>query len=247
MRKTFKLTVEYDGTGFYGWQRQADKLTVQGELERILGIILNRDIAIAGSGRTDAGVHAWGQVASFSVDTRLDPAGLKRGVNSLMKLPVVVREIETVAPDFHAQYSAVSKEYQYTILNRPDPCAVGRDYVWHIRDPLDPDAMNQCCALLLGTHDFKSFENTGSPRTSTVREVFRARVEAGADHHLIFNICASGFLKNMVRNIVGTLVDAGRSKISPYDFKAVLRAADRTRAGATAPARGLFLKQVNYS
>ena len=246
MKKNFKLVIEYDGTGFYGWQRQADKITIQGELERTLSIILNRDITIAGSGRTDAGVHARGQVASFSADTRLEPAALKKGANSLMKHPIVIRECSLVDADFHAQYSAVSKEYHYHILNREDPCAVGRDYVWHVRYPLDTGAMNQCCGQLAGVHDFKSFENTGSPRTSTVREIFRARVDREAGNHVVFKICASGFLKNMVRNLTGTLKDVGTGKMTAKAFGEILAARDRTLAGATAPARGLFLHQVNY-
>lgn len=246
MKKNFKLVIEYDGTGFYGWQRQADRITIQGELERTLSIILNQGITIAGSGRTDAGVHARGQVASFSVDTRLEPAALKKGVNALMKHPIVLRECSLVDADFHAQYSAVSKEYHYHILNREDPCALGRNYVWHVRYPLDVDAMNQCCGLLRGVHDFKSFENTGSPRTSTVREVFRARADQEADNHVVFKICASGFLKNMVRNLTGTLKDVGTGKMTAKEFGEILAARDRTLAGANAPARGLFLHQVNY-
>lgn len=246
MNKHFKLVIEYDGTGFHGWQRQSDKITVQGELERVLGIILDRKITIAGSGRTDAGVHAKAQVASFSVSTRLDEATLKKGVNALMKHPVVIRECTRVDAGFHAQYSARSKEYHYHILNRETPCAIGRDYVWHVKSPLDIVWMNQCCRVLTGIHDFKSFENTGSPRTSTVREVFRAQVEEKDAGRLVFEICASGFLKNMVRNIMGTLVDAGRKKTSPSDFESILRAKDRTLAGATAPAKGLCLYRVNY-
>jgi tRNA pseudouridine38-40 synthase len=147
---------------------------------------------------------------------------------------------------FHAQYQAVSKEYHYHILNRPLPCAIGADYVWHIRTPLDLDRMNQCCTHLVGTHDFKSFENTGSPRTSTIREIFFARVAPRKGDRLVFKISASGFLKNMVRNIMGTLVDAGCHRLGPDEFKAILAARDRKKAGATAPAKGLVLKEVCY-
>ncbi len=247
MLQTFKLTIEYDGTRFYGWQRQADRPTIQEELEQVLSRILNQPVALDGSGRTDAGVHAWGQVASFCADTDMDPRVLQKGVNSLMKLPIVLTECIRVSDDFHARYSAVSKEYHYHILNTEDPCAVGRDYVWHIYSPLDIAVMNQCCALLCGTHDFKSFENTGAPRRSTVRTVFAAQVENQPGNRLVCRICADGFLKNMVRNIVGTLVDAGRYKITVKDFESILSAKNRSLAGATAPARGLFLKQVNYA
>jgi tRNA pseudouridine38-40 synthase len=246
MIKNFKLTIEYDGTGFSGWQRQADRPTIQGALEQVLSRILNQPVTLAGSGRTDAGVHARGQAASFFADTHMDPRVLQKGVNSLMKLPIVLTECILVPHDFHARYSAVSKEYHYHILNQEIPCAVGRNYIWHIHTPLDTTAMNLCCTLLCGTHDFKSFENTGAPRRSTVRTVFAAQVNEQSGSRLVFRICADGFLKNMVRNIVGSLVDAGRHKITVKDFESILSAKDRSLAGATAPARGLFLKQVNY-
>ncbi len=246
MGQTFKLTIEYDGTGFSGWQRQLDRLTIQGALEQVLSKILDQPVSIAGSGRTDAGVHAHAQVASFCAETAMDPLVLKKGLNSLMKHPIVVKACVLVPGDFHAQYSAVSKEYRYVILNREDPCAIGRDYVWHIHRPLDLDRINQCCALLCGTHDFKSFENAGAPRRSNVRTVFSARMDRLDQDRLVFSICADGFLKNMVRNIVGTLVDAGHGKVSPQMFETILMARNRSLAGATAPARGLFLHQVNY-
>ncbi len=247
MIQNFKLTIEYDGTGFFGWQRQADKPTIQEELELVLSRILNQPVFLAGSGRTDAGVHARGQVASFCADTNMDSWVLQKGVNSLMKLPIVLTECIRVSDEFHARYSAVSKQYHYHILNREIPCAVGRNYIWHIHTLLDAAAMNHCSSLLCGTHDFKSFENTGAPRRSTVRTVFAAQVNEQPGSRLVFSICADGFLKNMVRNIVGSLVDAGRHKITVKDFESILSAKDRSLAGATAPARGLFLKQVNYA
>jgi tRNA pseudouridine38-40 synthase len=246
MIQTFKLTIEYDGTGFAGWQRQAEDLTIQGELEKVLSKILNQPVTLAGSGRTDAGVHARGQVASFRAETTMDPSSLQKGVNSLMKHPIVLKDCTRVADDFHAQYSAVSKEYHYFILNREIPCAIGRDYVWHIHRPLDIQVMNQCCRRICGTHDFRSFENAGSPRRSTVRTVFMARMSRLDSERLMLSICADGFLKNMVRNVVGTLVDAGHGKLTHQQFEEILSARNRSLAGATAPARGLFLNQVNY-
>jgi tRNA pseudouridine38-40 synthase len=246
MIRTFKLTIEYDGTGFAGWQRQADMPTIQGSLEQVLSRILNQPITLAGSGRTDAGVHARGQVASFCADTAMDPQVLKKGVNSLMKHPIVLTDCVRVSHDFHAQYSAVSKEYHYYVLNRETPCAIGRNYVWHIHRPLDLKTMNRCCREICGTHDFKSFENTGSPRRSTLRTVFMARMERLDNDRLIFKIRADGFLKNMVRNLMGTLVDAGHGKLTPRMFERILSGRNRSLAGATAPARGLFLHQVNY-
>ncbi len=253
MKLNFKLIIEYDGTQFFGWQRQKQEKTIQGELESALGHILNQKIHIRGSGRTDAGVHATGQVAHFHAKTQIDPLVLKKGLNSFIKSAIVIRECSVVDETFHAQYHAISKEYNYYILNRTDPCAIGRNYLWQVRVSLDIGLMNQCCDLITGAHDFKSFENTGSPKTSSIREVFFAVVEPlenmtpFENNILVFKICASGFLKNMVRNLVGTLVDVGIKKTDPEEFKAILMAKDRSFAGRTAPAKGLFLKQVNYS
>ncbi len=246
MKQNFKLVIEYDGTGFYGWQRQKKEQTIQGELEKVLSLILNQEIHIHGSGRTDAGVHALGQVAHFHANTRINPADLKKGVNSLIKHAIVIQECSPVPNEFHARYNAQSKEYLYHVLNRPQGCAIGRDYLWHIRQPLDLGNMNICSDLLVGPHDFKSFENTGSPRSSSVREVFSARWNSQTEDKLVFKISASGFLKNMVRNLVGTLINVGLGKISPEEFEQILLACDRTLASATAPARGLFLNRVIY-
>lgn len=247
MTKNFKIVIEYDGTPFFGWQKQKEAITVQGEIEKALSLILNQEIKISGSGRTDAGVHALAQVASFHAQTMISPRDLKKGMNRLMKQPIVIRECAVVDSNFHARYTAVSKEYHYFILNREDPCAIGKSYQWHIRHPLDIETMNQCAAKITGRHDFKSFENSGSPRISTVRELFFFKICPLEDDRLVFKICANGFLKYMVRNLVGTLVLAGLNKISQDDFIKICQAKDRTRAGQTAPAHGLFLKQVNYS
>jgi tRNA pseudouridine38-40 synthase len=245
--KNFKLLIEYDGTEFCGWQRQKDQITVQGEIEKTLGKILNQQIHIFGSGRTDAGVHAFGQVANFHAQTALFPQNIQKGMNSLIRYPIVIRDCVVVKDDFHARFSAVSKEYHYVILNRPDPIAIGRNYQWHIRKPLDINAMQQCCRSITGSFDFKSFENTGSPRKSTLRHVFSADIQPLNHHRLVFKICANGFLKYMVRNLMGTIVLAGLNKISLDEFVSIMNAKDRRKAGATAPAQGLFLKRVSYS
>lgn len=244
--RNFKLTIEYDGSDFYGWQRQKDKMTVQGELEAALSKILNQPVTLAGSGRTDAGVHAFGQVANFKASTSLDVVTIQKGINSLIKHPIVVRHCNIVPLDFHSQYNAISKEYHYFLLNQEYARAIGRQYHWHIRKPLDLDKMNQCCDMIVGTFDFKSFENTGSPRSTTIRTVLKARFSKLDDNKMIFKIRASGFLKYMVRNILGTLVDVGLNKVTPDEFQTILKACDRTKAGPTAPARGLFLYEVSY-
>lgn len=247
MSFNFKLTIEYDGTDFSGWQRQKDQVSVQGEIEKILSLILNQEIKISGSGRTDSGVHALAQTANFHAKTNLNPEQIKKGFNSLIKLPVVIHRCDIVDNDFHAQYNAVSKEYHYHILNRETPCAVNRQYQWHIREPLDIEVMKKCCCIIKGIHDFTSFENTGSPRSSSVREILYSEIFRENDNNVIFKIKGSGFLKYMVRNIIGTLVFAGIGKIDSIQFKKILEACDRTKAGPTAPPHGLFLYRVNYS
>ncbi len=246
IEKNFKITIEYDGTTFSGWQVQKNKTTIQGELENAISRILNRKIKINGSGRTDAGVHALGQTANFHAETAISCSDIKKGINSIIKGPIVIRKCELVQPDFHARYNALSKEYHYFILNRPDPCAIGKNYIWHIKQKLDIDKMNKCCHIITGTHDFKSFEGAGSPRPHTIRTIFSAHVETLNNCKLVFKIKADGFLRFMVRNIMGTLVSAGMSKITTEDFRAILKAKDRNLAGQTAPPNGLFLMEVNY-
>ncbi len=251
MNQNFKIIIEYDGSKFFGWQRQKDKITIQEEIEIALSKILNQKINIYGSGRTDAGVHAFGQVASFYAATALKPLKIKQGVNSLIKLPVVIRDCTIVDEKFHARYNALSKEYHYFILNRQDPCAIKRGYQWHIKSPLDIKIMNQCCEIITGINDFKSFENTGSPRSSSIREVFFAKIELSDknknNNRIVFKICANGFLRYMVRNLIGTIVLAGTNKITPEEFRKILQAKNRSKAGPAAPPHGLFLKKVNYS
>ncbi|MCP3875870.1 MAG: tRNA pseudouridine(38-40) synthase TruA [Desulfobacteraceae bacterium] len=247
MNKNFRIIIEYDGTNFFGWQKQPQTETIQGKIEKALTQILNQKIKIFGSGRTDAGVHAFGQVANFHADTRIDCHDLKKGMNSLIRHSIVIKECCIVDDNFHAQYNAVSKKYHYYILNTQDPCAIGRQYQWHIRHPLDINTMNQCCSMITGVFDFKSFENTGSPRSSSIREVFFSTIDLIDNNRIVFKITASGFLKNMVRNLIGTIVLVGLNKINVDDFKKILQAKDRAKAAPTAPAHGLFLNNVNYS
>ncbi len=245
--KNFKLTIEYDGTDFNGWQIQKTGRTLQGEIEAALYVMTRQKIRVTGSGRTDAGVHALGQTAHFRCSTRLAAENFFSGLNSLLPADIVIHACEQVPAEFHAQYNARGKTYNYNILNRPQAAAVGRQYAWHIQNPLDTKAMQQAADSLIGTHDFSAFENTGSPRSDSVRTVYSARfTKPSTSGHLCFEISASGFLRYMVRNIVGTLVLVGHSKITPQEFAAVKNSLDRGRAGATAPPHGLFLVSVTY-
>ena len=246
MLKNFKITIEYDGTSYHGWQRQKTDRTIQEEIEKAVLTITGQQVSLTGSGRTDAGVHAYAQVANFKCETNLGPHDLFRGLNSLTADDIVIKGCGEVDASFHARYDVKSKIYVYKVKNRPDPAAIGRQYAWHIRKDLNLDAMRAASAHLIGSHDFKAFEGAGSPRAHTTRSVFKARLVEEPDGYLAFEIEADGFLRFMVRNIVGTLVDVGLGKISPADFKGILESKNRDQAGATAPAYGLFLKNVTY-
>jgi tRNA pseudouridine38-40 synthase len=246
MRKNFKLIIEYDGSSYHGWQRQKNRKTIQGEIEKAIMTITGKKIALTGSGRTDAGVHAFGQVANFYCDTEISPEVFQRGLNGLMPKDIIIKECNTVDEKFHARYDAKTKTYRYKILNRTIPAAICRQYAWFIKKKLDLDAMQSAILHIIGTNDFKAFEGAGSPRSSTKRRVINAGLQQKEKKYLIFEIEADGFLRFMVRNIVGTLLDVGLCKIIPDDFKKILLSKDRNLAGATAPPHGLFLMNVKY-
>lgn len=244
--KTFKLVVEYDGSGFHGWQRQKNDRSVQETIEKALAVMTRENVTLIGSGRTDAGVHALAQVASFITRARLDAQALLNGLNSLLPDDIVIQTCEPMHEGFHARFDVISKHYRYHILNRPIAPAIGRQFVWHIRKPLDIPAMRTAAECLTGTHDFKAFEGAGSPRSHTVRTVSVSAVKETGGGNLTYDIAANGFLRFMVRNIVGTLVAVGLGKISIEKVPEILQSKDRSRAGATAPPRGLFLVEVSY-
>jgi len=242
----FKLTIEYDGTAYSGWQRQAEEPTVQAEIERALAFMTRSTITLTGAGRTDAGVHALGQVANFHCDTRLGPEAFLKGLNSLLPADIAIRDCRRVPEDFHARFDAKSKVYRYHILNRSARAAVGRSYAWFLHRPLDLEAMRRAAEAIVGRRDFKAFESSGSPRAHTVRNVLDAGWMEGEDRRLTFQIEADGFLRCMVRNIVGTLVAVGLGKLAPGIVRDIIDSRDRKRAGAAAPGRGLFLVEVKY-
>jgi len=244
--QTFKLVISYDGSAFHGWQRQKTDRTIQAEVERALTIMTGSRIQIMGSGRTDAGVHALGQVASFQSDAGLTPEVYCKGLNSLLPDDILVLSCESMHSDFQARYDSRRKHYQYRILNRELPSITERHFVWHIKRQLNLTAMQTAVAYLVGRHDFKAFEGSGSPRITTVREVFRAEVRLTGSGRILIDIEADGFLRYMVRNIVGTLVDVGKGKILADTVAEILASKDRGQAGATAPAKGLFLMEVRY-
>ncbi|MBF0120949.1 MAG: tRNA pseudouridine(38-40) synthase TruA [Desulfobacterales bacterium] len=246
MIKNFKIIVEYDGTQYAGWQRQKESLTIQGEIEKAISKMTDQHVTLHGSGRTDAGVHALGQVANFSCDTRLTPDIFFKGLNSILPNDIVIKSCEQKDERFHARFSAKSKIYNYRILNQILPSAINRNYIWFINKKLHYDAMHEATDHIIGSHDFKSFENTGSPRNSTIRNVISAKFLEKESNLLVFEIEANGFLKFMVRNLVGTLVYVGLQKITPDEFKQILLSKNRKLAAPTAPPQGLFLMQVKY-
>lgn len=246
MMKNFKIIIEYDGTSYHGWQRQKNEPSVQEEIEKALLTMTGKKTILTGSGRTDAGVHALGQVANFHCDTDLSPQVFQNGLNSLTRDDMVIISCEIVDESFHSRFNAKSKTYTYRILNRNLPAAIDRQYAWFIRKTLDLASMRHAARHIIGTHDFKAFEGTGSPRSHTTRRVFKAQISEPDNGLIVIEIEADGFLRFMVRNIVGTLVDVGLEKMTSDDFKEILLAKDRSRAGATAPPQGLFLMRVNY-
>ena len=243
--RTLKLTLAYDGTRFVGWQRKAEGESIQGLLEDALARFEGASVDVHGAGRTDAGVHALGQVASARVTFVHDTATLARALNALLPEDIRVVDVAEAAPDFHARFDARFKTYQYEMRTTPVSTPFDRAYVWHLPEPLDLNAMRQAAAVLVGTHDFAAFQSTGSETSSTVRTIFRSELLAG-DGLLTYEIAGDGFLRHMVRAIVGTLVEIGRGRRPVSTMADLVAGGTRADAGATAPARGLFLVRVDY-
>lgn len=247
MTANFKLTIEYEGTCYHGWQRQPNGASIQQTIESALATMTGRPVTVVASGRTDAGVHATGQVAHFKSDAAISAEAFHKGLNSLLPPDIVIRECVPVSISFHARYDVKSKLYRYRIRNHPLPAAIGRQYAWWIRAPLNGEAMQSALDFLVGSHDFRSFEGSGSPRAHSVRTLLRADLKTESDDTLALFLEADGFLRYMVRNIVGTVVQIGLGKIPPRQIQNILDLKDRGQAGPTAPPQGLCLVRVNYT
>lgn len=258
---SFKVTVAYDGTGFVGWQRQASGTSVQGLLEDALRHLDERDVTVVGAGRTDAGVHALGQVASFTIDRVIDPATLVRAMNA--RLPSAVRVVDASAVDagFHARFNATRKIYRYRLWLGEAISPFERAYVWQLTGALDVDAMSAAASLVEGRRDFAAFQAAGSSTASTVREVVSSRftradrqardegllgTREGTGELVSYEIAGDGFLRHMVRNIVGSLVEIGRGRRPIEWMTDILEQRTRALAGPTAPPCGLVLLAVEY-
>ena len=243
--RNVKVVCEYDGTAYHGWQRQPNGLSIQEVLEEKIGIITQEQIFLTASGRTDAGVHALNQVANFRTGSTIPCGNLQKGINSLLPGDIVIKDLQDADDAFHARYSAKSKIYIYRIFNNPVRSPLRRNRCWHIRVPLDVSAMSEAAAFLEGTHDYSSFCAAGGDAEDHVRTVTVVSIEREGSE-ISFSIEANGFLRYMVRNIIGLLVDVGRGIIMPTEFNEIMEAMDRTRAGITGPPQGLFLKEVRY-
>ncbi len=240
-----KLTIEYDGTNYHGWQVQPNGKTIQEVLEHALREILQEKVRLHGSGRTDAGVHALGQVANLVCSRDIDLWKLQRGLNGLTSRDIVVKKAERVSDSFDARRDARKRVYEYRIWNHPSPSVFHRRFAYHVHYPLKRSAMEESICVLEGEHDFSSFQASGCDAAHPIRRIYRNSIEV-RDNLLVFRIEANAYLRHMVRNIVGTLIEVGREERSPANMAKLLMAKDRTQAGPTAPPQGLFLVEVEY-
>ena len=250
------MTIEYDGTRYSGWQRQRGAVTIQQVIEEVLRQLFQQKITIEGSGRTDAGVHALGQAASFRIDASHDKGILKKGarldrgrvmlaLNSLLPDDIVVTDVREVPPQFHARHSAKKKRYSYYILNRRYGSAIYRDRCYFHPSRLDMGLMREAAKALIGKHSFRAFASESFKEKSYARNITRLSITKHGDM-LKFTFEAGGFLYNMIRNIMGTLIDAGRGKVTAEDVRRILKSEKRSLAGPKVPAHGLYLEKVFY-
>ncbi|HTL33940.1 MAG TPA: tRNA pseudouridine(38-40) synthase TruA [Kofleriaceae bacterium] len=241
-----RLVVEYDGSHLHGWQRQHGVPTVQEHIETALAKLLTHDVQVTGASRTDAGVHARGQVASFRTERPIPVHGVRRGLNSLLPAEIAIRDAAEVPEDFHPRFSATGKHYRYTILARAERSPRWRDRAWHHPDPLNVHAMHDAARALLGEHDFAAFRAAGCTAKTTTRRVDSIAFTRLHPQLLEVDIRGNAFLRQMVRIIVGTLTEVGTGRIPVGQVAEILGSKDRTKAGITAPAQGLELVEVRY-
>lgn len=243
--RNIKLTIEYDGKKFGGWQKQPNELNIQGEIEQAIKQITGEDAELNASGRTDSGVHALGQVANFKTNSNLDIEKFAVAINSKLKKSIVIKKAEEVPENFHARYNCKGKKYRYIINNSYQGTAIYRDLECHIPQKLDIEKMQEGIKFFEGKHDFKGFKASGTSGKSTIREIYKAEVKQEGER-IIIELTGNGFMYNMVRIISGTIVDVGLGKISPNQIPDIINAKDRTKAGKTLPASGLYLVEVYY-
>lgn len=245
--RQIRLTVEYDGTGLAGWQRQANAPTVQEHLETALASLLDHPASVTGASRTDAGVHAFGQVACFTTERAIPLHGVRRGLNSLLPPAIAVVDAREVPPDFHPRFSARGKHYRYQLLARPDRSPLLATRAWHRPVPLDTGAMREAATAFPGERDFSALRAAGCTARTTMRNIEEVALSSPEPGVLAVDVRGNAFLRNMVRILVGTLVDVGEGRLHAAQIPEILASRDRTRAGQTAPPQGLYLVSVRYA
>ena len=243
--RNIKLIIEYDGKGFNGWQKQPNKLNIQGEIEKAISEITNEKIELIASGRTDAGVHSLGQTANFKTNSNISIDKIPIAINSKLKKSILIKSAEEVDEQFHSRYSVKSKKYRYTINNSKYGSAIYRDIEYHFPQKLDVTEMKKAVKYFEGEHDFKAFKASGTSSKSSIRTIYKAEIITNGDR-IYIELTGNGFLYNMVRIISGTLIDVGIGKIKPEEILKIIESKDRRLAGKTLPARGLCLVEVNY-
>lgn len=242
----YKIIIEYDGTNFVGWQRQENGLSIQEVIEDAILDATKEKVVIHGSGRTDAGVHALGQVAHFDLESDFDPKKLRLSINHFIgKNSVAILDVEKVHEEFHARFDSQKRYYKYVILNRPIKSVLYQNLSWHVRNNLDIEKMKEASKFLEGNHDFSSFRASECQAKSPIKTLDKIQIKQDGEY-IILNFTAKSFLHHMVRNLVGTLKMVGEGKISPNQVKDILEAKDRTKAGINAPPQGLFFLKVDY-
>lgn len=243
--RNIKLTIEYDGKDFNGWQKQPDKLNIQGEIEKAIFLVTGEEVELFGSGRTDAGVHAIGQVANFKTNSQIPINKFAYAINSKLKKSIIIKKAEQVSENFHSRYNCKEKTYQYIINNSEQGTAIYRNQEYHVSYRLDIQAMKKAASYFEGEHDFKAFKASGTSNKSSIRKIYKAKVKKEKER-IIIELTGNGFLYNMVRIISGTLVDVGLGKINPGDIPEIIESKDRQKAGKTLPPYGLYLMSVKY-
>ena len=244
--RNIKLTIEYDGKDFKGWQKQPNKPNIQGEIERAIYNITKEEVDLIGSGRTDAGVHALGQVANFKTNSNIPIEKLALAINSQLKNTIIIKKAEEVDERFHSRYNAKHKTYRYIINNSPCGTAIYRSLEYCFPIKLDVAKMQEGAKYFEGEHDFKAFKSSGTSAKNSVRTIYNASVKQEGEK-IIIELTGNGFLYNMVRIISGTLLDVGLQKIKPEEIKNIIEEKDRQKAGKTLPAHGLYLVEVKYN
>lgn len=243
--RNIKLIIEYDGTNYGGWQKQNNNRTIQDEVEKAIKKITGEEVELFGSSRTDAGVHAKGMVANFKTESRIPEERYREAINTKLPDDIAIIKSEEVAEDFHSRYCSKGKKYSYHIVNRTEKVAIGKDYIYQVKENLNIDSMIKACQYFIGTHDFSAFKTSGSSVKTSIRTIYSLDINT-VDDNIVISVSGDGFLYNMVRIIVGTLIEVGKGKIEVKDIPKIISEGKRENAGPCIPPNGLVLEEVYY-